>query len=147
MQDIIERSIEIPVTIDVVWAALTSEEGVKAWFGDEATIDLRPGGEARFGWSEYGASTHAIVEVVDRPNRFAFRWAARNLDRADEGPSTLVEFRLEQLANGTLVSVHESGLAGLPDDIRSKTLQENTSGWNAEMQDLYDYLTATAQAS
>jgi len=147
VQDIIERSIEIPVTIDVVWAALTSEEGVKAWFGDEATIDLRPGGEARFGWSEYGASTHAIVEVVDRPNRFAYRWAAIGVDRADEGPSTLVEFRLEQLTNATLVSVHESGFASLPDDIRSKNLQENTSGWNAEMQDLFDYLTAAARAS
>jgi len=145
MQDTIERSINIPVDIEVVWAALTSEAGIKEWFGDEATIDLRPGGEARFGWTEYGSSSHAIVETVDAPNRFAYRWTAQGADRADVGPSTLVEFTLEQVANGTLVSVRESGFAALPDDIRSKNLQENTSGWNAEMQDLYDYLTAAAR--
>ena len=27
-----------------VWAALTTAEGLAAWFGDQATIDLRPGG-------------------------------------------------------------------------------------------------------
>jgi len=146
MQDTIERSIEIPVTIDVVWDALTSEDGIKHWFGDEAAIDLRPGGEARFGWSEYGSSSHAIVEVVEPPNRFVYRWAAGDANRADDGPATLVEFTLETVGDGTLVNLRESGFAALPHDIRSTTLEENTRGWMAEMEDLYNYLTTVARS-
>jgi uncharacterized protein YndB with AHSA1/START domain len=142
MQDTIERTIHIPVDIETVWEALTSAEGISLWFGDEAEIDLRPGGEARFGWTEYEASSHAIVVEVDRPTRFSYRWTAGDADRADMGPSTLVEFTLVERSGGTDVSLRESGFASLPTEIIEQSLKENTSGWKAEMQDLHDYLVA-----
>ena len=55
MRDIIERTIHIPVDIERVWEALTSADGIDNWFGDQAEIDLRPGGEARFGCTESGS--------------------------------------------------------------------------------------------
>ena len=30
-----------------LWPALTTAEGLSAWLGDRATIDLRPGGRRR----------------------------------------------------------------------------------------------------
>ena len=42
--DRIERTVEIAHPPARVWAALTTAEGLGAWFGNEATIDLRPGG-------------------------------------------------------------------------------------------------------
>jgi uncharacterized protein YndB with AHSA1/START domain len=142
MQDIIERTTFIPVDIEFVWVALTSAEGIRSWFGDEVEIDLRPGGEARFGWTEYGATSHAIVVEVNRPTYFSYRWAAKGVERADAGPSTLVEFLLEAQDRGTSVHVRESGFASLPTEIIEESLRENTSGWEAEMQDLVDYLVA-----
>lgn len=144
MQDTIERAVQIPTDIEAVWEALTSAESVRRWFGDEAEIDLKPGGEARFGWTEYGSSSHAIIVEVDRPTRFSYRWAARGTERADTGPSTLVEFSLEPKDGGTFVQVRESGFASLPPEIIEESLRENTSGWAAEMQDLVDYLVAAA---
>ena len=144
MQDIIERTVHIPVEIEKVWEALTSADGIGRWFGDQADIDLRPGGEARFGWTDYGASSHAIIVDVDRPTRFSYRWAATGVERADSGPSTLVEFSLEIKDGGTSVHVRESGFALLPPEIVEESLRENTSGWKAEMQDLVDYLAAAA---
>ena len=144
MQDIIERTVHIPVEIEKVWEALTSADGIGRWFGDQADIDLRPGGEARFGWTDYGASFHAIVVDVDRPTRFSYRWAATGVERADAGPSTLVEFSLEIKDGGTSVRVRESGFASLPPEIVEESLRENTAGWKAEMQDLVDYLAAPA---
>jgi uncharacterized protein YndB with AHSA1/START domain len=144
MQDIIERTVHIPVEIEKVWEALTSAEGISRWFGDQAEIDLRPGGEARFSWTEYGASSHAIIVDVDRPTRFSYRWAATGVERADSGPSTLVEFSLKIKDGGTSVHVRESGFASLPPEIIEESLRENTSGWKAEMQDLVDYLAAPA---
>ena len=45
--DRIERTVEIARPPAEVWAALTTAEGLASWFGDEATIELRPGGPAR----------------------------------------------------------------------------------------------------
>ena len=49
--DRIERTVEIAHPPGKVWAALTTAEGLAAWFGNEATIDLRPGGSARMSWT------------------------------------------------------------------------------------------------
>lgn len=147
MQDTIERSVTIPAGIEAVWSALTTREGIRSWFGDIVEIDLKPGGEASFGWSEYGETVHAIVQDVDPPTRFSYRWVAVNTDRVDTGPSTLVEFTLSTDGSSTEVTVVESGFAALPSDIAEKCLADNTSGWKAEMQDLVDYLSAAAAAS
>jgi uncharacterized protein YndB with AHSA1/START domain len=142
MQDTIERTIEIPVDIETVWSALTTADGIREWFGDEAEIDLRPGGEARFGWTAYGSSSHAIVVAVMRPHGFSYRWAASGSERVETGPSTLVEFTLSSTDDGTKVTVRESGFASLPPEIIEDSLRENTLGWKSEMQDLHDYLVA-----
>jgi len=43
--DRVERTAEIAHRPGTVWAALiTTAEGLGAWFGDEAAIELRPGG-------------------------------------------------------------------------------------------------------
>jgi uncharacterized protein YndB with AHSA1/START domain len=140
MQDTIERTIQISASIETVWTALTTAEGIRSWFGDEAEIDLTPGGEARFGWTEYEASSHAIVVDVDPPARFSYRWAASGTARADAGPSTLVEFTLVSTGMGTEVTVIESGFASLPPEIYEQSIEDNTSGWRSEIQDLHDYL-------
>ncbi len=144
MDDTIERSVTIPADIESVWDALTTREGIRSWFGDQVEIDLRPGGEAMFGWSEYGEGSHAIVQEVVRPTRFSYRWTAGDAQRADTGPSTLVEFSLSTDGASTVVTVVESGFASLPADIAERTLADNTSGWESEMQDLVDYLTAAS---
>ena len=141
MQDIIKSSVTIPADIETVWEALTTREGIESWFGDEIQIDLTPGGEASFGWSEYAETAHAIVQDVVRPTRFSYRWVAVNTDRVDSGPSTLVEFSLATDGSKTVVTVVESGFASLPVDIAERCLAENTSGWKAELQDLVDFLT------
>lgn len=142
MQDRIERTTHIPTDIDTVWHALTTSEGIRSWFGDTAEIDLRPGGEAWFGWSEYGDAFHAIVEAVDPPHRFAYRWTHASSVRADESPTTLVEFTLTEDTSGTTVTVVESGFEALPAEIRVQSFSDNTSGWQAEMADLVRFLTA-----
>ncbi|MGH3380268.1 MAG: SRPBCC family protein [Actinoallomurus sp.] len=44
--DRIERVVEISHPPAKVWAALTTAEGLGTWFGNKATIDLRPGASA-----------------------------------------------------------------------------------------------------
>ena len=88
--DEIRREIEVDAPIEEVWDALTRAERIAAWFGDVAEIDLRPGGLARFGWTEFDSVSEAIVETVDRPTRFSYRWEALK-DTPLEEAATLVK--------------------------------------------------------
>jgi len=138
--DQIRREIELRAPIEQVWKAITSADELAQWFGDIAAIDLRPGGHAKFGWSEFNGITHAVIDVVEEPTRFAFRWDVMK-DTSVEELSTTVEFRLEATDGGTRLTMVESGFASLPDDQYEDRFKENTSGWDAELVDLVDFLT------
>jgi uncharacterized protein YndB with AHSA1/START domain len=56
--DRIERTVEIAHPPAKVWAALTTAEGLGAWFGEAAAIDLRPGGAARMRWVFTALASH-----------------------------------------------------------------------------------------
>src|SRR5262245_38831826 len=112
--DRIERTVEITHPPATVWAALTTAEGLAAWFGDEATIDLRPGGAARMEWRD-GFTVAMRVERVDEPKVFAFTWQIFGLP-ADDPRRTYVEFTLEPDGAGTRLRVVESGFAQLPEE-------------------------------
>lgn len=138
--DEIRRELTVSAPIEAVWEALTSAEELTKWFGDSAQVDLRPGGAASFGWSEYGAVAKAIVLAVERPHRFAYRWAAVEATDLDETNSTVVEFELAETPDGTLVKLIESGFSSLPHDVALASLKENTSGWEVELEHLRVYL-------
>ena len=72
--DRIERTVELAHPPAKVWAALTTAEGLGTWFGNEATIDLRPGGSAQMRWIEEGYTAHMRVERVEEPAVFGFTW-------------------------------------------------------------------------
>ena len=140
--DRIEREVFIPAPRERVWSAITAPEELTVWFGDLAEVDLRPGGGASFGWSDYGNSFHAVVETVEAPSRFSYRWASKSDTPLDAGSSTLVEFTLEETETGTRVSVVESGFASFPEDVYEQAIGSNETGWDSELADLVEYVSA-----
>jgi uncharacterized protein YndB with AHSA1/START domain len=138
--DRIERTVEVAQPPSKVWAALTTAEGLRAWFGDEATIDLRPGGSAQLKWAE-GHTADMRVERVEEPNVFGFTWQIYGLPEGDPR-RTYVEFTLEPVGAGTRLRVVESGFAQLPEDVHRAAYDGNTSGWARELGELVDYLDA-----
>jgi uncharacterized protein YndB with AHSA1/START domain len=138
--DRIERVVEIAHPPAKVWAALTTAEGLAAWFGNEATIDLRPGGSARMTWTG-GQTANMRVERVEEPMVFAFTWPIYGLP-ADDPRRTYVEFTLEPSEAGTRLTVVETGFAQLPEDAYRTAYDGNTKGWASELGELVDYLNA-----
>jgi uncharacterized protein YndB with AHSA1/START domain len=138
--DRIERTVEVAHPPGKVWAALTTAEGLGAWFGDEATIDLRPGGAARMRWSS-GFRVEMRVERVEEPTVFGFTWQIYGLPE-DDPRRTYVEFTLEPAGAGTRLKVVESGFAQLPEDAYRAAYDGNTKGWASELGELVDYLDA-----
>jgi uncharacterized protein YndB with AHSA1/START domain len=138
--DRIERTMELAHPPAKVWAAITSAEGLGTWFGNEATIDLRPGGHARLRWAE-GYSAELRVERVEEPAVFGFTWPIYGLPD-DDARRTYVEFTLEPAGDGTRLTVVESGFAQLPQDAHRKAFDGNADGWPKELGELADYLDA-----
>jgi uncharacterized protein YndB with AHSA1/START domain len=138
--DRVERTVEIAQPPDKVWAALTTAEGLGTWFGDEATIDLRPGGTAQMRWTG-GATVDMRVERVEEPTVFGFTWQIQGLPE-DDPRRTYVEFTLEPVGAGTRLTVVETGFAQLPDDVHRKEYDAHTEGWARELGELADYLDA-----
>ncbi|MBF6096671.1 SRPBCC domain-containing protein [Nocardia cyriacigeorgica] len=138
--DRIERTIELAHPPEKVWTAITSAEGLGTWFGNEARIDLRPGGEAWLRWDE-GGSQQLRVERVERPRIFGFTWQIYGLP-AEDPRRTYVEFTLEPTGDGTRLTVVETGFAQLADDEHKTAHAGNVGGWANELGELVTYLDA-----
>jgi uncharacterized protein YndB with AHSA1/START domain len=104
----VQRVVELDATPDVVWGTITRSEELAAWFGADAEVDPRPGGPVRFRWPD-GSERRGVVEVAERPRRFAFRWRelGRNERGIQIGETSRVEFLLEPIAQRTRLTVME----------------------------------------
>jgi uncharacterized protein YndB with AHSA1/START domain len=139
-RDWIEREVLIEASLERVWAVLTDAQQVAGWFGDFAEIDPRPGGRAAFGWAPGGVHL-AVIQRVEPPSLFSYRWARLPDAEPGEGNSTLIEFTLTEVFAGTLIRVVETGFASLhaSEQEQDKAVQESTARWVAELAELKDY--------
>jgi uncharacterized protein YndB with AHSA1/START domain len=140
LPDRIERSVELAHPPEKVWAALTTADGLAAWFGHQVTIDLRPGGDAQMTFAS-GLTVRMRVERVDEPRVFAFTWRIPDLPE-DDPRRTYVEFTLEPVGDGTRLRLVETGFAQLPDDTRREVYDSHAQGWTRELDELAGYLDA-----
>jgi uncharacterized protein YndB with AHSA1/START domain len=136
--DRIERTVEIAHPPRKVWAALTTAEGLGTWFGNQATVDLRPGGSAQVTW-DGGDKAELRIERLEEPTVFGFTWHIQGLSE-DDPRRTYVEFTLEPVGAGTRLTVIESGFAQLAEDAYREAYDGNTEGWTRELSELVEYL-------
>jgi uncharacterized protein YndB with AHSA1/START domain len=144
--DRIERTVRIDRPLEQVWAAITTADGLGAWFGDSAEIDLRVGGTAKLGWSG-GETAQLRIERLEPKTIFGYTWGINGLPEHDPR-RTYVEFTLTpdgatpgtSAGTGTLVTVVESGFAQLEPDAHHKAFDGNTEGWTSELNELVAYL-------
>ena len=126
----LERSILLRASPERVWRALTEADELAAWFGQRCEIDLRPGGEAWFDWDE-GGLYRARVEEVEPHRRLVVRWATEADQALEDGPSTVMEWRLDPAGDGgTMLHLRETGFV----DAASRF--GNVHGWMDELRDL-----------
>jgi len=142
MNDRIEKRIELKAPVSRVWRALTDSREFGQWFG------VKPEGPFVEGQITRGPITirgyeHLVWEVVVQkmePERlFSFTWHPYaidpNSDYSAETP-TLVEFRLEKSASGTLLIVTESGFNNVPPHRRLEAFRMNEGGWTQQMKNI-----------
>ncbi|MGA2131854.1 MAG: SRPBCC family protein [Bryobacteraceae bacterium] len=144
--DRIEKQIVLHAPRARVWRALADSAEFCAWFGMQFDGPFAPGarlhgvivgttvdaGVAEAQKQHAGTAFEITIEDVEPERRFSFRWHPHavepGVDYSAE-PTTLIAFTLEEVADGILLTVTESGFDQIPLDRRAKALASNDQGW------------------
>ena len=79
------------------------------------------------------------VGLEGRLTPLSYRWHPYAIDPATDystEPTTLVEFRLEETADGRMLTVTESGFEHIPLHRRDEAFRMNDKGWAAQVQNI-----------
>ncbi len=161
--DRIEKRVTLRAPVSRVWRAIADAREFGEWFGfsvdgafvegqvvrgkfdgslDEASIvhaqeslGLTP---SRVKLPEPNAVFCTVVRI--EPERyFSFRWIPFGIDAEvdpENEPTTLVEFRLEPVPEGTLLTIVESGFDQVPAHRRERAFRMNDGGWAAQAENV-----------
>ena len=167
MTDRIEKQVTLRAPVTRVWKAIADAREFGRWFGFKLEGDFVAGQPIR-GTFDGTVDEAAIMEhqkkaglepskiklpepnavfgTVERiePERyFSFRWIPYGIDAEvapENEPTTLVEFRLEPVAEGTRLTIVESGFDRVPVHRRERAFRMNEGGWAAQVTNLEKYL-------
>ncbi|HKW32741.1 MAG TPA: SRPBCC family protein [Candidatus Acidoferrum sp.] len=159
--DRIEKKILLRAPLKRVWRALSDSKEFGTWFGVKFDAPFKPG--TRMTGRIVGTAVdvevatlqkhyeHIPFEItIDRiePERlFSFRWHPNavepGVDYSKEA-TTLIEFTLEEVLDGVLLTVTESGFDQIPLDRRAKAFEGNEKGWGMVIQLVEKYLAKEA---
>ena len=140
--DRIEKQVMLRAPKSRVWRALTNADEFGAWF----RVKLYSGfavGQTVTGRVTYPGYEHVTfsvnVERMDPERLFSLRWHPAAVDpKVDysKEPTTLVEFRLEDVKDGTMLTVVESGFDRIPAGRRDEAFRMNSEGWAIQTENI-----------
>jgi uncharacterized protein YndB with AHSA1/START domain len=146
MENRVEKRIELKAPVARVWRALTDYREFGEWFrvkldGPFVAGEISRGHITHPGYEH--VKWEAVVQKMESERLFSFTWHPYaidpKIDYSKETP-TLVEFRLEKTATGTLLVVTESGFDKIPSGRRDEALRMNDGGWAAQMKNIESYV-------
>lgn len=146
--DRIQKTIVLRAPRSRVWRALTDSTQFSEWFGVKVEQPFTAGRRSRGPVTipEYAHLTFEIEVQRMEPERFfSWRWQPGgdpDIDPAE--PMTLVVFELEEIPEGTRLTVTETGFDQIPIARRSKAYRENDEGWTGQLENVRKYLARTA---
>ena len=127
---VIEREVLIEAPAEVVWRTITEPDQMTQWFASRVELVVEPGAHGYMEFGDQGGPV--VVEAVDPPTRFSFRWNHPRGEEPVAGNSMLVEFTLTPEGDErTRLRVVESGheLCAWPDAEKERYAEEHQEGW------------------
>jgi len=146
--DKIEKKIVLRAPPSRVWRAIADAKEFGSWFGVELEGSFAPGArvQGRITVPGYEHVTMEItIERIEPERLLSYRWHPYaidpNVDYSGE-PTTLVEFRLEEVSGGTELTVTESGFDRIPAARRAEAFRMNEQGWAEQLKRIERYVSA-----
>jgi uncharacterized protein YndB with AHSA1/START domain len=126
----IDSEILIAAPVEVVWRTITEPGQMTQWFADQVDLVVEPGAHGHMQFGDQGGPV--VVETVDPPTRFSFRWNHPRGTEPVAGNSMLVEFTLTpEDGERTRLRVTETGheLRAWPEEEKQRYAAEHLHGW------------------
>ena len=155
--DSIEKKILLRAPLKRVWRALGDSVEFSTWFGMKFDGPFQPGarvsGEivgtnvnsevAQAQMEHAGLKFDITIEQMQPERLFSFRWhpfaTDPSVDYSSE-PTTLITFVLEEVPDGVMLTVTESGFDRIPLERRAKAFTANEQGWGIMVKVLEEYV-------
>jgi uncharacterized protein YndB with AHSA1/START domain len=140
--DRIEKEIVLRAPRARVWKALTDSREFGAWFGVSLDGRFAAGKPIRGRITIPGyehVTMELTVETLEPETSFSWRWHPAAIDPKTDyskEPTTLVEFRLADVPEGTRLTVVESGFDRIPASRRDEAFRMNSGGWAAQVENI-----------
>ena len=159
--DRIVKKTLLRATRERVWRAVSDAKEFGAWFGVEFdapfTVGARMRGKivptkadeevAKLQKPHEGKTFEVTIDRIEPERLFSFRWHPFAVDPAydySSEPTTLVVFEMEQVAEGTLLTITESGFDRIPLARRAQAFTANEGGWTHQSKLIEKYLSHAA---
>lgn len=144
--DRIEKVVTIRAPRSRVWRAITDANQFATWFEVRLDGAFVEGGTVRGQIASAGYEHLKVefqIQTIEPERYFAYRWhpypSDPKVDYSAE-PTTLVEFTLEETADGTVVTIVESGFDRIPLARRAEAFRMHTEGWVGQAKNLARYV-------
>lgn len=144
--DRIEKSVVLRAPRSRVWRAIANAGEFGSWFGVKLEGGFAPGAQVK-GRITIPGYEHVIMDItverVEPEHLFSYRWhpyaIEPGVDYSGE-PTTLVEFRFEEVTGGTQLTVTESGFDRIPAARRAEAFRMNDQGWAGQLKNIERYV-------
>jgi len=134
----VRRTIRIAAPVGAVWSAVTEPEHISRWFGTAVLDGAGVGAHGTLTFPDYGA-VPLRIEAIDAPRSISYRWGNDDAlghlpDQVDAEHSTVFTFTLEEVSEGTQLTVVETGFETTSNP--AANLESHREGWNSELDKL-----------
>lgn len=140
--DRIEKKFTVNAPRSRVWRAISDSKEFGTWFRMSFDQPFAEGA-AILGRITHKGYEHVTVDLLIeriRPESyFSYKWHPYAIGPASDfanEPMTLVEFMLEELKDGTVVTIVESGFDRIPASRRAEAFRMNDKGWEGQSKNL-----------
>jgi uncharacterized protein YndB with AHSA1/START domain len=155
--DRIDKKILLRAPRKRVWRALTDSTEFGSWFGMKFTAPFTPGAimrglvapttvnaEVANAQKQYeGFPVELTIDRIEPERLFSFRWHPHAIEPGVDysaEPATLIVFTLEEVPEGVLLIVTETGFDQIPLVRRVKAFTANEQGWGMVVKLIEAYL-------
>jgi uncharacterized protein YndB with AHSA1/START domain len=146
----IEKKVLVRAPRARVWKAISDPAEFSKWFRVKTDGEFRPGARAHM-TSTYpgheGVEFFIDIVEVEPERKLSWHWhpGGKNSDALNPAdPPTLVAFELQEVQDGTLVTVTESGFDRLSLARRAKAFELNEHGWELQVENIRRYVEEAA---
>lgn len=158
--DRIERSVLLHASLRRVWGAVADARQFGQWFGVAFDGAFTEGKQltgrivptcvdravASMQEPHRGKAFSFEVDRIEPMTMISFRWHPYTIDPDvdyTQEHMTLIRFELVERSDGILLTISESGFAGLPSSRREKAFAANDGGWAKQAELVSRYLEMT----